>query len=97
MNIKKCYICKQKFPINCPPNEWNFSTHKWLCHYLYKTEEIQSKAEEEEIGNTIKLQNITSTNNLKIELMEKTICEIKVDIEDLEIDQLKLEQKMQQE
>ena len=97
MNFKKCYICKQVLPIKCSPNEWNFATHKWLCHYLYKTEEIQSKAEEEEIGNTIKLQNSTSTNRLKIELMEKSICEIKVDIEDLEIDQLKEEQKNNQD
>ena len=56
MNFKKCYICKQKFPITCGPNEWNFATHKWLCNDMYKTEEIQSRlAEGKEQRNAIEL------------------------------------------
>ena len=56
MNFKKCYICKQKFPISCGPNEINFATHRWLCQNMYKTEEIQSRlAEGKEQRNAIEL------------------------------------------
>ena len=56
MNFKKCCICKQKFPISCGPHELNFATHRWLCHDMYKTEEIQSRlAEGKEQRNAIEL------------------------------------------
>ena len=61
---------------------------------MFKTEEIQSKKEEEEIGKTIRCQNKTMKNSILIELMEKDICAIKVEIEDIEYETLKREEKI---
>ena len=89
----RCSICEKRINKSEFNANYTFKTHKWLCHYLFKTEEIRSRIESNEIKNTINLQNKIDTNKLKIELMELDICKIKVKIQDESKEELRIIEK----
>ena len=83
-----CKHCNRRVLVN-PQKGFSQRFHEWICHFQNETRKVKIEVENREINNVYKLESNIKRIELRYELVEKDIFNIKIDLQEADRQKIK--------